>query len=86
MYLTDVAGIFEDFGDSSSLISQTDVAGLERLVAEGRVGEGMIPKVRSCLDALSGGVRRAHILDGRVPHVLLLELFTREGIGTVIDP
>jgi acetylglutamate kinase len=86
VYLTDVAGIFEDFSDSSSLISQTDVAGLERLVAEGRVGEGMIPKVRSCVDALGGGVRRAHILDGRVPHVLLLELFTREGIGTVIDP
>jgi acetylglutamate kinase len=86
VYLTDVAGIFEDFSDASSLVSQTDVTGLERLVAEGRIGEGMIPKVRSCLDALGGGVRRAHILDGRVPHVLLLELFTREGIGTVIDP
>jgi acetylglutamate kinase len=86
VYLTDVAGIYEDYGDDSSLVSETDAAGLERLVAEGRIGEGMIPKVRSCLDALAGGVRRAHVLDGRVPHVLLLELFTREGIGTVIDP
>jgi acetylglutamate kinase len=85
VYLTDVAGIFEDFGDASTLISQTDVAGLERLVSEGKVGEGMIPKVRSCIEALRGGVHRAHILDGRVPHVVLLELFTREGVGTVID-
>jgi acetylglutamate kinase len=86
VYLTDVAGIYEDYGDASTLVSETDAVGLERLVAEGRIGEGMIPKVRSCLDALAGGVRRAHVLDGRVPHVLLLELFTREGIGTVIDP
>jgi acetylglutamate kinase len=85
VYLTDVAGIFEDVADPGTLISQTDVAGLERLVAEGRVGEGMIPKIRSCIDALRGGVHRAHILDGRVPHVVLLELFTREGVGTVID-
>jgi acetylglutamate kinase len=85
VYLTDVAGIYEDVADPASLVSQTDVAGLERLVADGRVGEGMIPKVRSCIDALRGGVRRAHILDGRVAHVVLLELFTREGVGTVID-
>jgi acetylglutamate kinase len=85
VYLTDVAGIYEDFADASSLISQTDVAGLERLLADGRVGEGMIPKVRSCIEALRGGVHRAHILDGRVAHVVLLELFTREGVGTVID-
>ncbi|HEY8216179.1 MAG TPA: acetylglutamate kinase [Acidimicrobiia bacterium] len=85
VYLTDVAGIFEDVADPGTLISQTDVAGLERLVAEGRVGEGMIPKIRSCIEALRGGVHRAHILDGRIPHVVLLELFTREGVGTVID-
>ncbi len=85
VYLTDVAGVFEDFGDEGSLISQTDIAGLERLLADGKVGEGMIPKLRSCIDALHGGVHRAHILDGRLPHVLLLELFTREGVGTVID-
>ncbi len=86
VYLTDVAGIYSEFGDDSSLVSQTDVAGLERLLADGKVGEGMIPKVRSCIEAVGGGVHRAHVLDGRVPHALLLELFTREGVGTVIDP
>ena len=85
VYLTDVAGIYEDFPDETSLISRTDAAGLERLAAAGRISEGMIPKVRSCLDALLAGVRRAHILDGRVPHCLLLEFFTREGIGTMIQ-
>jgi len=85
IYLTDVAGVYDDFGDEASLISQTDIAGLEKLLDSGKVGEGMIPKLRSCIDALRGGVHRAHILDGRLPHVLLLELFTREGVGTVID-
>ena len=85
VYLTDVAGIYEDFGDESSLISETDVVGLQRLLATGKVGEGMIPKARSCIDALEHGVHRAHILDGRVAHALLLEFFTREGVGTVID-
>lgn len=85
VYLTDVAGIYSDFGDDSSLVSQTDASGLEHLLADGKVGEGMIPKVRSCIDALGQGVHRAHVLDGRVPHALLLEFFTREGVGTVID-
>ncbi|MFO7589995.1 MAG: acetylglutamate kinase [Acidimicrobiia bacterium] len=85
VYLTDVAGIYSDFGDDSSLVSQTDVAGLEQLLASGKVGEGMIPKVRSCIAALEHGVHRAHVLDGRVAHALLLEFFTREGVGTVID-
>ncbi len=85
VYLTDVAGIYEDFGDDGSLISQTDIGGLEQLLRAGKVGEGMIPKVRSCIEALEDGVHRAHILDGRVPHALLLEFFTREGVGTVID-
>ncbi|HEU5301438.1 MAG TPA: acetylglutamate kinase [Acidimicrobiia bacterium] len=85
VYLTDVAGVYSDFGDDSSLVSQTDVAGLEQLLASGKVGEGMIPKVRSCIAALEQGVHRAHVLDGRVPHALLLEFFTREGVGTVID-
>jgi acetylglutamate kinase len=84
VYLTDVAGIYEDFGDEASLISQTDAAGLERLLEHGKVGEGMIPKVRSCIDALRGDVHRAHVLDGRIPHALLLEFFTREGIGTMV--
>ncbi len=85
VYLTDVAGIYADFGDEGSLITQTDPAGLEHLLHEGKVGEGMIPKVRSCIDALRGGVHRAHILDGRIPHALLLEFFTREGIGTMVS-
>ncbi len=85
VYLTDVTGVYRDFADEASLISQTDIAGLEQLLADGTVGEGMIPKLRSCIEALRGGVHRAHVLDGRLPHVLLLELFTREGIGTVID-
>ena len=63
-----------------------DVAGLEALLARrARPTEGMIPKLASCVDALRNGVRRAHILDGRIPHALLLEFFTREGIGTMVD-
>lgn len=84
VYLTDVLGVYEDYPDESTLISRIDVAGMERLLAEGKVGEGMIPKLRSCIAALADGVERAHILDGRVPHALLLEFFTREGIGTMI--
>ena len=59
--------------------------GLETLLADGKAVDGMIPKLQSCVEALHGGVRRAHILDGRIPHVLLLEFFTREGIGTMIE-
>jgi len=84
VYLTDVLGVYEDYPDPESLISQIDVAGMERLLADGKVGEGMIPKLRSCIEAIGDGVARAHILDGRVPHALLLEFFTREGIGTMI--
>jgi acetylglutamate kinase len=85
VYLTDVAGIYADYPDESSLISRTDVDGLEQLLAGGGVDGGMIPKLKSCAHALRGGVRRAHVLDGRIPHALLLEFFTREGIGTMID-
>jgi len=85
VYLTDVAGLYADYPDESTLISRIDVDGLARLEAEGKVSAGMIPKIRSCLDALRNGVRRAHILDGRIPHALLLEFFTREGIGTMIE-
>jgi acetylglutamate kinase len=86
VYLTDVAGIYSDFGDADSLISSTDVAGLQALLREGKVADGMIPKLESCIRALQTGVRRAHVLDGRIPHVLLLEFFTREGIGTMVVP
>jgi acetylglutamate kinase len=84
VYLTDVLGVYENYPDEASLISQIDVAGMERLFVEGKVGEGMIPKLRSCIEAIESGVGRAHVLDGRVPHALLLEFFTREGIGTMI--
>lgn len=85
VYLTDVAGIYADYPDESSLVSRTDVEGLEEMLASGAADGGMIPKLNSCARALRGGVRRAHILDGRIPHALLLEFFTREGIGTMID-
>jgi acetylglutamate kinase len=85
VYLTDVAGVYADFPDESSLVNETDIAGLEALIEAGKISEGMIPKLASCIDALRNGVSRAHILDGRQPHALLLEFFTREGIGTMIQ-
>lgn len=84
VYLTDVAGVYREFPDEDSLVSRIDPDGLEALIDEGRASEGMIPKLRSCIHALRNGVTRAHILDGRVPHALLLEFFTREGIGTMV--
>lgn len=86
VYLTDVAGIHERWPDESSLVSRLDVGGLERLMDAGAISEGMIPKVSSCVAALRAGVSRAHVLDGRLPHALLLEFFTREGIGTMVSP
>ncbi|HEX2043339.1 MAG TPA: acetylglutamate kinase [Acidimicrobiales bacterium] len=84
VYLTDVAGLLADVGDPASVMATVTVAELEEMVAAGSLTGGMIPKIRSCVRALQGGVRQAHILDGRVPHVLLLEVFTREGIGTMV--
>ncbi len=86
VYLTDVSGVYESFPDEGSLISRTDAAGLEDLVARGKADKGMIPKLTSCVQALRNGVHRVHILDGRIPHTLLLECFTREGIGTMVQP
>jgi acetylglutamate kinase len=86
VYLTDVAGLYADWPDEASLVSRVDVNGLEKLIADGKVSEGMIPKLESCVEALRAGVRRAHILDGRLPHALLLEFFTREGVGTMVHP
>jgi acetylglutamate kinase len=86
VYLTDVNGVYGEWPDESSLISRVDVGGLEQLIASGKVSEGMIPKLESCVSALRHGVRRAHILDGRLPHALLLEFFTREGVGTMVHP
>jgi acetylglutamate kinase len=84
VYLTNVAGLYTDFADESSLVSRIEVDRLADLADSGGLSEGMIPKVRSCVDAVKAGVTRAHILDGRIPHALLLEFFTREGIGTMV--
>jgi len=86
VYLTDVAGVYRDWPDEASLISRIDVAGMEQLIADGKISEGMIPKLESCVSALKHGVRSAHVLDGRLPHALLLEFFTREGVGTMVRP
>lgn len=84
VYLTDIEGLRRVVDDPSSLISQASPDELDAMMAEGTIAGGMIPKVESCVKAVRAGVRRAHILDGRVPHVLLLELFTDEGIGTMV--
>lgn len=84
VYLTDIEGLRRVVDDPSSLIRQTTPDELDHLVADGVIAGGMIPKVTSCVAAVRAGVRRAHILDGRIPHVLLLELFTDEGIGTMV--
>jgi acetylglutamate kinase len=85
VYLTDIEGLRRTVDDPASLIRQTTPAELDDLMADGTITSGMIPKVESCVAAVRHGVRRAHILDGRIPHVLLLEIFTDEGIGTMIQ-
>lgn len=84
VYLTDVEGILRDVTDPSSLVSTVDADGLEAMIRDGSLSKGMVPKARSCVEAVRGGVGHAHILDGRRPHALLLEFFTREGIGTMV--
>ena len=84
VYLTDIDGLRRDVADAASLIRQVTADELDHLVADGTIAGGMIPKVASCTHAVRNGVRRAHILDGRIAHVLLLEIFTDAGIGTMI--
>ncbi len=86
VFLTDVEGIRARQGDPASLLSSLSAHELADLVAQGVVTGGMVPKARAALDAVRGGVPRAHILDGREPHALLLEIFTRSGIGTMVTP
>ena len=86
VYLTDIEGLRRDVAEATSLIRQTHADELEALVADGTIAGGMIPKVTSCIRAVRSGVNRAHILDGRIAHVLLLELFTDAGIGTMVAP
>jgi acetylglutamate kinase len=85
VYLTDVEGLRRDREDPASLIRQTTANELDALIADGTIDGGMIPKVRACGHAVRHGVERAHILDGRIAHVLLLEIFTDAGIGTMVQ-
>lgn len=86
VYLTDIEGLRRDVDDPASLIRQTTADELDALVADGVIAGGMIPKIESCTHAVRNGVHNAHILDGRIAHVLLLEIFTDSGIGTMIKP
>lgn len=83
-FLTDVEGVYRDFNDKSSLISEMTVDEAQEFVSGGGLGGGMLPKMQNCIDAINNGVSRVHILDGRIPHSLLLEIFTNKGIGTAI--
>ena len=83
-FLTDVEGLYRDFEDKDSLISEMDVNEAQAFVDSGSLGGGMLPKLQNCIDAIRDGVSRVHILDGRIPHCLLLEIFTDKGIGTAI--
>jgi acetylglutamate kinase len=86
VFMTDVEGWLADPGDSGSLTSEADVETVRRALADGEVGGGMLPKLKACAEAVEGGVGYAHIVDGRKPHSLLLELFTDAGIGTKVRP
>jgi acetylglutamate kinase len=86
VFLTDVEGIRADARQPGSVLSQLTVAELEDLVASGAVAGGMVPKARAAMGAVAAGVSQAHILDGRVPHALLLEIFTHSGVGTMVLP
>ena len=84
--LTDVPGVLLDVKDPASLISSVTVSDAQMLIETGQISGGMIPKITACLDAIQTGVSRCHILDGRTPHALLVELFTDGGIGTMVVP
>ena len=86
IYLTDVEGLLGDLADPSSLISRIDAPALQAMVDHGTLTGGMIPKIAACLQAVGHGVGSAHLLDGRLPHVVLLELFSDAGVGTMIVP
>ena len=83
-FLTDIEGVYKDPHDPETLISELTVAEANALMDDGFIGGGMLPKLHNCIDAIENGVSRVHILDGRIPHCLLLEIFTNKGIGTAI--
>lgn len=84
VFLTDIEGIYIDPADKETLISEINLEQARELIEKGIVGGGMLPKLTNCIDAIEEGVSRVHILDGRMPHCLLLEFFTQKGIGTAI--
>ena len=83
-FLTDIEGVYKDPKDPDTLISELRLSAGKQLMEEGYIGGGMLPKLQNCIDAIENGVSRVHILDGRIPHCLLLEIFTNRGIGTAI--
>lgn len=83
-FLTDIEGVYKDPDDKSTLISELTVSDAKELIGDGFIGGGMLPKLNNCIDAIENGVSRVHILDGRIAHCLLLEIFTNRGIGTAI--
>lgn len=83
-FLTDTEGVYLDINDTDSVISEMTVSEANKLIDDGIIAGGMIPKIQNCIDAIKNGVSRVHILDGRIPHSILLEIFTNKGIGTAI--
>ena len=83
-FLTDIEGVYKDKDNPDTLISELDLEEADALINEGYIGGGMLPKLNNCIDAIREGVSRVHIMDGRIPHCLLLEIFTNKGIGTAI--
>lgn len=83
-FLTDIEGVYKDPSDKNTLISELTVSDARELIGNGNIGGGMLPKLNNCIDAIDNGVSRVHILDGRIAHCLLLEIFTNKGIGTAI--
>lgn len=83
-FLTDIEGLYRDFNDKSSLISEIKASEAKELIAGGTIGGGMLPKLSNCIDAIEAGVSRVHIIDGRIPHSILMEIFSDRGVGTAI--
>ena len=83
-FLTDIEGVYKDPNDPSTLISELQISEAKEFIEKGYIGGGMLPKLNNCIGAIENGVSREHILDGRIPHCLLLEIFTNKGIGTAI--
>ena len=83
-FLTDIEGLYRDYNDKSSLISEIKVSEAKELIAGGTIGGGMLPKLANCIDAIEAGVSRVHIIDGRIPHSILMEIFSDRGVGTAI--